>query len=131
MSRLAHKATNTSRRLEAIGAIVADRPSSSTGSRLRGPTKKGAMAFKTFVSQETPIAEKIALIRDGIAAHVVDDMVKYLGVPKHVIFQILHTPESTAHKLIKDRRRLNPAASERVVRVDRKSTRLNSSHHSI
>lgn len=56
MSRLSQKATKTSRRLEAIGAIVADRPGSSTGSRLRGPTKKGTMVFKTFVSHETPIA---------------------------------------------------------------------------
>ncbi len=75
------------------------------------------MVFKTFVSHETPITEKIALIRGGIAARVVDDMVEYLGVPKHVIFWVLHTPESTAHKLIKDRRRLNAAASERVVRI--------------
>jgi putative toxin-antitoxin system antitoxin component (TIGR02293 family) len=38
-------------------------------------------------------------------------------VPKNVIFGILHTPESTAHKLIRDNRRLDRAASERVVRV--------------
>ena len=75
------------------------------------------MAFKTFVSHETPLAEKIDLIRGGVAARVVDDMVEYLGVSKRVIFQVLHTPESTAHKLIKDKRRLNAAASERVVRV--------------
>ena len=44
-------------------------------------------------------------------------MVEYLDVPKNVIFGILHTPESTAHRLIKDNRNLDAAASERVVRV--------------
>jgi putative toxin-antitoxin system antitoxin component (TIGR02293 family) len=48
---------------------------------------------------------------------VVDDMVAYLQVPKAVIFALLHTPESTAHRLIKDNRTLDAAASERVVRV--------------
>jgi putative toxin-antitoxin system antitoxin component (TIGR02293 family) len=52
-----------------------------------------------------------------VRARVVDDMVEYLGVPKNVIFGLLRTPESTAHRLIKDDRRLDPAASERVVRV--------------
>jgi len=66
---------------------------------------------------ETPAAEKIDLIRAGVGARVVDDMVAYLEVPKAVIFALLHTPESTAHKLIKDNRTLDAAASERVVRV--------------
>ena len=46
-----------------------------------------------------------------------DDMVAYLDVPKNVVFAVLHTPESTAHKLIKENRPLDSAASERVVRV--------------
>ena len=48
---------------------------------------------------------------------MVDDIVDYLDVPKSVIFGVLHTPESTAHKLIKENRPLDSAASERVVRV--------------
>jgi putative toxin-antitoxin system antitoxin component (TIGR02293 family) len=44
-------------------------------------------------------------------------MVDYLGVPKTVIFRLLHTPESTAHRLIRDNRGLDAAASERVVRI--------------
>ena len=44
-------------------------------------------------------------------------MVDYHGVPKSVIFRVLQTPESTAHKLIKENRPLDSAASERVVRV--------------
>jgi putative toxin-antitoxin system antitoxin component (TIGR02293 family) len=103
--------------LGAVGAVAADRTRSSTGRRLRVTTKKGAAVFKTIVTKETPTAKKIALIRSGVAARVVDDMVEYLDVPKHVIFGVLHTPESTAHKLIKDNRRLDSAASERVVRV--------------
>src|SRR5499426_1234204 len=78
---------------------------------------KGAMAFTAFVVRDIPTAKKIDVIRRGVVAAVVDDMVEYLGVPKTVIFAILHTPESTAHKLIKDNRPLDSAASERVMRV--------------
>jgi len=79
--------------------------------------KRGSIAFSTFVTTATPTATKIEVIRSGMAARVVDDMVEYLDVPKSVIFGILHTPESTAHKLIKDDRALDSAASERVMRV--------------
>jgi len=75
------------------------------------------MAFKAFVVRDIPTAKKIDVIRRGVVAAVVDDMVEYLGVPKTVIFAILHTPESTAHKLIKDNRPLDSATSERVMRV--------------
>ncbi len=117
MPKLSQKPTKLSRRLGPTGAVVAERSGSSTRRRLRGTPKKGAVVFRMFVSKETPTAEKIDLIRSGVAARVVDDMVEYLDVPKHVIFGVLHTPESTAHKLIKDNRTLDPAASERVVRV--------------
>ena len=83
--------------------------------RLR--TKKAARGFKAFVARETSVAKKIDAIRNGVRARVVDDMVEYLEVPKNVIFEILHTPESTAHKLIKDDRTLDAAASERIVRM--------------
>jgi len=75
------------------------------------------MAFRAFVVRDIPTAKKIDVIRGGVVAAVVDDMVEYLGVPKTVVFAILHTPESTAHKLIKDNRPLDSAASERVMRV--------------
>ena len=73
--------------------------------------------FTTFVSTDRPTTEKIDVIRSGVRARVVNDMVRYLGVSKNVIFALLHTPESTAHKLIKDNRTLDSGASERVVRV--------------
>ena len=79
--------------------------------------KRRATVFQSFVSKDTSSAKKIDIIRAGVAARVVDDMVEYLDVPKNVIFGILHTPESTAHKLIKDNRNLDSAVSERVVRV--------------
>jgi putative toxin-antitoxin system antitoxin component (TIGR02293 family) len=84
--------------------------------RARRPTA-GPGAFRFFVAKETPTAEKIAAIRTGVRARVVDDMVQYLDVPKTVVFNVLHTPESTAHRLIRDNRPLDSAASERVVRV--------------
>lgn len=88
---------------------------SGTGSvRARGV--KGPL-FEAFVVNATPTTKKIDLIRGGVVARVVNDMVEYLDVPKNVIFALLHTPESTAHKLIKDNRTLDSAASERVVRV--------------
>ena len=79
--------------------------------------KPGWITFNRFVAKETPTAAKIEAIRTGIDAGVVDDMVRYFDVPKNQIFEILLTPPSTAHRLIKDRRPLDPAASERVVRV--------------
>ena len=85
----------------------------------RGPrtAKNRSAVFQTFLTTVTPTAAKIDVIRSGLPARVVDDMAEYLDVPKHVIFGVLHTPESTAHKLIKDNRPLDSAASERVVRV--------------
>jgi putative toxin-antitoxin system antitoxin component (TIGR02293 family) len=98
------------------GAFVVGR-SGTTGETRRLAGKKGTMVFRTFVAEPTPTARKIGVIRRGVAARVVDDMVEYLEVPKNVIFGVLRTPESTAHKLIKDNRNLDSAASERVVRV--------------
>ena len=85
----------------------------------RGPrtAKKRVTVFQTFLTTVIPTAAKIDVIRSGVPARVVDDMAEYLDVPKHVIFGVLHTTESTAHKLIKDNRLLDSAASERVVRV--------------
>ena len=84
----------------------------------RGATTKHPMVvFKAFLAKETPTAKKIELIRSGVTARVVDDMVEYFHVSKNEIFKVLRTPESTAHKLIKDNRPLDAGASERVVRV--------------
>jgi putative toxin-antitoxin system antitoxin component (TIGR02293 family) len=85
--------------------------------RVRTVPRKHAAAFEAFVTSGAPAVEKIEVIRNGVRARVVDDMVEYLEVPKSVIFGILHTAESTAHKLIKDNRPLDSAASERVIRV--------------
>ena len=79
--------------------------------------KSGSTAFTKFVAKETSTAAKIDAIRTGINASVVDDMVRYFDVSKGEIFDILLTPPSTAHRLIKEKRPLDPAASERVVRV--------------
>ena len=85
--------------------------------RVRAATKKRVAAFEALVTSDAPAVEKIAVIRHGVRARLVNDMVDYLDVPKSVIFGVLHTAESTAHKLIKDNRPLDSAASERVVRV--------------
>jgi len=91
--------------------MVVKRPRAAQGST------DSQMAFKGFLARDTPPAKKIQLIRGGVAARVVDDMVEYFHVSKSEIFRILRTPESTAHKLIKDGRPLDAGASERVVRV--------------
>ena len=90
------------------------RRSATTG---RFPARKRTITFQLFIAKETPTAEKIHAIRSGVGARVVDDMVRYLEVPKNVVFAVLHTPESTAHRLIRDNRQLDSAATERVVRV--------------
>ena len=73
--------------------------------------------FSGLVTTETPAASKIDVIRTGVTARVVDDMVDYFAVSKSDIFKVLRTAESTAHKLIKENRPLDAGASERVVRV--------------
>lgn len=85
--------------------------------KARATVRKRAAPFEAFLSREAPAAKKIDVIRRGVRARVVDDMVDYLDVPKSVIFGVLHIPESTAHRLIKDNRPLDAAVSERIVRV--------------
>src|SRR5947207_12742616 len=85
--------------------------------RFRRAPGRSPTGFTAFVVRETPAAAKIAIIRSGVTARVVDEMVRYLDVSTNDIFRVLRTPESTAHKLIKDNRPLDTAASERVVRV--------------
>ncbi len=82
-----------------------------------GPARDRALTFRSLVAGDTPTARKIDVIRRGVRARVVDDMVAYLDVPKSAVFTLLHAPESTAHRLIRDDRSLDAAASERVVRV--------------
>src|SRR5437867_1413332 len=79
--------------------------------RFRRAPGKSPTGFTAFVVRETPAAAKIAIIRSGVTARVVDEMVRYLDVSKNDIFRVLRTPESTAHKLIKDNRPLDTAAS--------------------
>jgi putative toxin-antitoxin system antitoxin component (TIGR02293 family) len=84
--------------------------------RVRGPRRRNG-GFASLVAKAPPWQGTIDVIRSGLPARVVDDMVEYLEVPKSVVFAVLDTPESTAHRLIKDDRRLESAASERVLRV--------------
>jgi putative toxin-antitoxin system antitoxin component (TIGR02293 family) len=88
-----------------------------TGGGQRGRTGTGARAFKLLVSRDTSTAARIEAIRGGVGARVLDEMVEYLDVPKTALFGVLHTPESTAHRLIRDNRILDSAATERVMRV--------------
>jgi putative toxin-antitoxin system antitoxin component (TIGR02293 family) len=73
--------------------------------------------FKALVAEDRPTGAKIDAIRSGIDARVVNDMVEYFAVSKSEIFAVLLAPASTTHRLIKERRPLDPAASERVVRI--------------
>jgi putative toxin-antitoxin system antitoxin component (TIGR02293 family) len=115
MPKQRSKRTKGPGRLRAVAVVLAVRSGSSSGRRRVIATR--ATMFTEFVSKNTSTATKIDVIRSGVAARIVDDMVEYLDVPKSIVFGVLHTPESTAHKLIKDKRTLDSAASERVVRV--------------
>jgi putative toxin-antitoxin system antitoxin component (TIGR02293 family) len=95
----------------------ARRASPAAGSRALAAREREARGFDALLSRESSPATKINLIRSGVVARVVNDMVEYLDVPKAVVFKVLHTPESTAHKLIRDNRTLDAATTERVVRV--------------
>ena len=103
MRARAQKTKTASRRRRPVG------PRAGSSSRLP--------PFERFVASETSLGEKIEAIHSGINATIVDDMVRYFHVPKTEIFDVLLTPASTAHRLIKEKRSLDPAASERVVRI--------------
>lgn len=73
--------------------------------------------LQMFFSKAVSPATKIDVIRRGVPPRVVHGLAEYLDVPMQILFGVLHIPESTAHRLIKDDRRLDSAASERVVRI--------------
>jgi putative toxin-antitoxin system antitoxin component (TIGR02293 family) len=97
--------------------FLVKRSRTSVSGTSRVAAKNDATGFRALVTAQTPIATKIDAIRSGVPARVVVDMVQYFDVSKSDIFRVLRTPESTAHKLIKDNRPLDAGASERVVRV--------------
>ena len=101
------------RKLKAAKKFLADR--STTGGVILDAHR--TIVFKAIIAKATSTAAMIQVIRTGINASVVDDMVQYFDVSKNQIFDVLLMPPSTAHRLIKERRVLDPAATERVVRV--------------
>ena len=111
------KKRSTARRMVYRSATSKFRPIQRRSSAGTVTARRHTITFQFFVAKETPTAEKIRVIRRGVGARVVDEMVRYLDVPKNLVFSVLHTPESTAHRLIRDNRPLDSAASERVVRV--------------
>lgn len=115
MAKRAHRTVETWRRPRATGRLLRQRSGGSA--RTGRAAAKASTLFRALVAEETPTAERIDVIRRGLGARIIDDMVDYLDVPKNVVFRVLHTPESTAHRLIRDNRALDPAVSERVVRV--------------
>jgi putative toxin-antitoxin system antitoxin component (TIGR02293 family) len=100
-----------------LGSHVRTLSSGKFVSRVRARKSGFIITFRKFVAKDTPAAIKIEAIRSGITAEIVDDMVRYFDVSKSDIFHVLLTPSSTAHRLVKTNRPLDPAASERVVRV--------------
>jgi putative toxin-antitoxin system antitoxin component (TIGR02293 family) len=101
----------------AVGKVRAARKVARKLVARTGTRRSDSTGFTRFVAGETPTTTKIDAIRTGISAEVVDEMVRYFHVSKGDIFEILLTAPSTAHRLIKEKRLLDPAASERVVRV--------------
>lgn len=66
---------------------------------------------------ELPPAGQIDAIREGFSAEEADRVRDSLGLSQKMLFQILGTPERTGVRLLKENRRLDPAASERLFRL--------------
>ena len=64
-----------------------------------------------------PISQRIGQIREGIPAEEVDAIVEAIGVSKPSLLSVLGTPQSTVNRLIRQHRRLDPGASERLLRI--------------
>lgn len=90
---------------------------SATPRRPRPKDRAPPALFDRWMTEAVPSAEKIRIIRKGLSASLLNDMAGYLNLSKGELFSIVRTPESTAHKLIKEDRLLDAGASERVIRV--------------
>lgn len=62
-------------------------------------------------------ASKIKAIRDGIPAAQAEYFRTVLGLTQKALFTILGTNERTGLRLLKEQRTLDPAASERLLRL--------------
>ncbi|GGY05101.1 type II RES/Xre toxin-antitoxin system antitoxin [Paludibacterium paludis] len=75
------------------------------------------MDTTVFDALHKPVAQRIGLIREGFPAEEVDIVSNAVGMSKQSLLDILGTPQRTVNRMIKTQRRLDPAASERLLRV--------------
>jgi len=74
-------------------------------------------AISVYEALTSSIAERITSIREGFPATEVEKVSDALGVSKNDVVVIIGTPLRTANRLIKEQRRLDPGASERLLRI--------------
>ncbi|HSC79706.1 MAG TPA: antitoxin Xre/MbcA/ParS toxin-binding domain-containing protein [Chitinolyticbacter sp.] len=68
------------------------------------------------LAQASP-ARRIALIREGMSADVLQGISDEFDIPKQAVYGVLHLPASTAARLTKENKTLGVAESERVARI--------------
>lgn len=68
------------------------------------------------ITQLSP-AGQIAAIRQGFTAKEADSIRSSLGISQKSLFMILGTPDRTGKRLLKEDRFLDPASSERLLRL--------------
>jgi len=73
---MAKRSGKVTKRKLSVARVVVKR------SRPSSPPPRPLVAFEAFLAKDTPTARKIALIRGGVTARVVDDMVEYFHLPK-------------------------------------------------
>lgn len=97
------------------------RPVPSTRSRrtaAAASSTRDAKMFRQIVMGKPIIgARAVQQIRDGLDADILRSASSFFGVPNSRIQQITRVAASTANRLEKARARLDPAVSERIVRM--------------
>jgi len=74
--------------------------------------------FEELVEGEPVVGiSAVHAIRAGFSADMLKSASRFFDVPEKTLYQITHIAPSTAHRLLQKRARIDPAASERIVRM--------------
>lgn len=63
--------------------------------------------------------DRIAMIRKGVPAAQLAELGRAMAVPRDRLFALLQLPRSTTERKIRDKERLSPEQSERVIGLER------------
>lgn len=90
------------------------KPKTPSGQPLVLPAARGGVSAFARLYQ-AGASHRIALIRQGVAAHEVGELSALLGVPKESLIESLGIARATLSRKVREKRSLSPDESERVL----------------